>query len=48
MTEGNELIGWGMASGIWEAMQVEASAKAYIDGLNQLARRRGTASRAAM
>ena len=30
MTEGNELVGWGMATGIWEAMQVEASAKAVL------------------
>lgn len=30
MTDGNELVGWGMASGIWEAMQMEASAKAVL------------------
>jgi xanthine dehydrogenase YagR molybdenum-binding subunit len=30
MREGNELIGWGMASGIWEAMQLKASARAVI------------------
>jgi len=30
MKDGNELVGWGMASGIWEAMQVEASAKAVL------------------
>ena len=30
MKNGNELIGWGMASGIWEAMQMEASAKAVF------------------
>jgi xanthine dehydrogenase YagR molybdenum-binding subunit len=30
MREGNELVGWGMASGIWEAMQMEASAKAVL------------------
>ena len=30
MRESNELVGWGMASGIWEAMQVEASAKAVL------------------
>jgi xanthine dehydrogenase YagR molybdenum-binding subunit len=30
MKEGNELVGWGMASGIWEAMQLEASAKAVL------------------
>jgi xanthine dehydrogenase YagR molybdenum-binding subunit len=30
MKDGNELVGWGMASGIWEAMQLEASAKAVL------------------
>jgi len=30
MKEGNELVGWGMATGIWEAMQMEASAKATL------------------
>jgi len=30
MRDGSELIGWGMASGIWEAMQMEASAKAVL------------------
>jgi xanthine dehydrogenase YagR molybdenum-binding subunit len=30
MKEGNEFVGWGMASGIWEAMQMEASAKAVL------------------
>ena len=30
MREGNELVGWGMASGIWEAMQLKASARAVI------------------
>jgi xanthine dehydrogenase YagR molybdenum-binding subunit len=30
MRDGNELVGWGMASGIWEAMQMEASAKAVF------------------
>src|SRR5207237_8533512 len=30
MREGNTLIGWGMAGGIWEAMQQEASAKAVL------------------
>jgi len=30
MREGHELIGWGMATGIWEALQVEASAKAVL------------------
>ncbi len=30
MRDGHELIGWGMATGIWEAMQMEASAKAVL------------------
>src|SRR5439155_16553436 len=30
MREGDALIGWGMASGIWEAMQQQASAKAVL------------------
>jgi xanthine dehydrogenase YagR molybdenum-binding subunit len=30
MREGNSLIGWGMAGGAWEAMQVTASAKAAL------------------
>jgi xanthine dehydrogenase YagR molybdenum-binding subunit len=30
MKEGSELVGWGMATGIWEAMQMEASAKAVL------------------
>jgi xanthine dehydrogenase YagR molybdenum-binding subunit len=30
MQDGNELVGWGMATGIWEAMQLEASAKAVL------------------
>jgi xanthine dehydrogenase YagR molybdenum-binding subunit len=30
MQEGGELIGWGMATGIWEAMQLEASARAVL------------------
>jgi xanthine dehydrogenase YagR molybdenum-binding subunit len=30
MREGRSLIGWGMAGGIWEAMQMEASAKAVL------------------
>jgi xanthine dehydrogenase YagR molybdenum-binding subunit len=35
MREGNTLIGWGMAGGIWEAMQQEASAAAVLtaDGM---------------
>ena len=30
MQEGHELIGWGMATGIWEAMQMLARAKAVL------------------
>ena len=30
MRDGHELIGWGMATGIWEAMQLKASARAVI------------------
>lgn len=31
MREGRQLIGWGMAGGVWESMQMKASAKASID-----------------
>src|SRR5262249_9619910 len=30
MKDGHELVGWGMASGIWEAMQMPASARAAL------------------
>ena len=30
MRNGSELIGWGMATGIWEAMQMKASARAVL------------------
>jgi xanthine dehydrogenase YagR molybdenum-binding subunit len=30
MRDGSELVGWGMATGIWEAMQMKASAKAVL------------------
>lgn len=30
MREGNNLIGWGMASGVWDASQMQASAKAIL------------------
>ncbi len=30
MREGNELIGWGMATGIWDAMQMFARARAVL------------------
>jgi xanthine dehydrogenase YagR molybdenum-binding subunit len=31
MRQGQQLVGWGMAGGVWEAMQMKASAKASID-----------------
>lgn len=36
MQQGHQLIGWGMATGIWEAMQMPASAKACIDATGKL------------
>ncbi|WP_449432803.1 xanthine dehydrogenase family protein molybdopterin-binding subunit [Pseudomonas putida] len=30
MSEGQERIGWGMAGGVWEALQMKASAKAQL------------------
>ena len=33
MRDGNELIGWGMATGIWEALQMKASARVAL-GMN--------------
>jgi xanthine dehydrogenase YagR molybdenum-binding subunit len=36
MKDGNELIGWGMASGIWEAMQLPASARAVLSANGSL------------
>src|SRR5262245_26514542 len=30
MREGDQLIGWGMATGVWEAMQMTAGAKAML------------------
>lgn len=30
MREGNDLVGWGMATGIWEAMRLPASARAVL------------------
>jgi xanthine dehydrogenase YagR molybdenum-binding subunit len=33
MRDGSELIGWGMATGIWEAMQVKAAARVVL-GMN--------------
>ena len=31
MRDGNQLIGWGMATGVWEAMQMPAAAKACLE-----------------
>ena len=36
MRHGNQLIGWGMAGGVWEAMQMKASAKARFDAQGHL------------
>jgi xanthine dehydrogenase YagR molybdenum-binding subunit len=36
MRKGRQLIGWGMAGGVWEAMQMPASAKAHIDAHGKL------------
>lgn len=36
MREGRQLIGWGMAGGVWEAMQMKASARAHIDAQGTL------------
>ena len=36
MRQGRQLIGWGMAGGVWEAMQMKASAKAHIDAEGKL------------
>tara|TARA_R110000764_G_scaffold90881_3_gene173469 strand:+ start:9167 stop:11371 length:2205 start_codon:yes stop_codon:yes gene_type:complete len=36
MQDGHQLIGWGMATGMWEAMQMPASAKACIDVTGKL------------
>jgi len=36
MRDGHQLIGWGMATGMWEAMQMPASAKACIDATGKL------------
>ena len=39
MRDGTELIGWGMATGVWEAMQMKASARARLtqDGKLEIA-----------
>jgi len=36
MRQGRQLVGWGMAGGVWEAMQMKASAKASIDASGKL------------
>lgn len=36
MREGNQLIGWGMATGVWEALQMPASAKACLSPSGKL------------
>ncbi|MGI4859961.1 MAG: xanthine dehydrogenase family protein molybdopterin-binding subunit, partial [Janthinobacterium lividum] len=36
MREGRELIGWGMATGTWDAMQMYASARAVLSGDGRL------------
>lgn len=36
MRTGNQLVGWGMAGGVWEAMQMKASAKARLDAQGHL------------
>lgn len=34
--DGHELIGWGMAGGVWESMQMKASARARLDASGHL------------
>ncbi|MET0847730.1 MAG: xanthine dehydrogenase family protein molybdopterin-binding subunit [Pseudomonas sp.] len=36
MRQGRQLVGWGMAGGVWEAMQKKASARASLDHNGQL------------
>ena len=36
MTEGRELVGWGMATGVWEAMMMKTSARATLTGDGRL------------
>jgi xanthine dehydrogenase YagR molybdenum-binding subunit len=36
MRQGRQLIGWGMAGGVWESMQMKASAQAKIDAQGML------------
>ena len=43
MREGSELIGWGMATGVWDALHAQASARhaADADGTLEVAQRDG-------
>jgi len=36
MRDGNDFVGWGMATGIWEAMQLPASARAVLSANGDL------------
>ncbi|MFJ3077299.1 xanthine dehydrogenase family protein molybdopterin-binding subunit [Pseudomonas sp. NPDC087029] len=36
MRKGRQRVGWGMAGGVWEALQMKASAKARIDAQGQV------------
>ncbi|MBD9443498.1 xanthine dehydrogenase family protein molybdopterin-binding subunit [Pseudomonas sp. PDM04] len=36
MRQGRQLVGWGMAGGVWEAMQQKASARASLDPQGKL------------
>ena len=36
MREGNALVGWGMATGVWEAMQEQAAARAVLSADGRL------------
>ncbi len=36
MRDGNDLIGWGVATGVWEAMQQKASARVVLDAHGRL------------
>jgi xanthine dehydrogenase YagR molybdenum-binding subunit len=36
MTDGRELVGWGMATGVWEAMMQKTSARATLTGDGRL------------
>jgi hypothetical protein len=32
MRDGNDLVGWGMATGIWEALQMPTAARIVLTG----------------